>query len=86
MPRIPQIWVEVHVGQLFETPAEAAESAIANGAHIIGISTLAAGHKTLIPQRISWSFVEVLFQKKIMSFYTSQGQSDFWSGQLHQQL
>ena len=44
--------MEVHVGQLFETPAEAAESAIANGAHIIGISTLAAGHKTLIPQLI----------------------------------
>ena len=43
----------VHVGQLFETPDEAADSAIAKGAHIIGISTLAAGHKTLIPQLIA---------------------------------
>ena len=45
--------MEVHVGALFETPEEAAVSAIAQGAHIIGISTLAAGHKTLIPQLIS---------------------------------
>ena len=44
--------MEVTVGQLFETPSEAADSAIATGAHIIGISTLAAGHKTLIPQLI----------------------------------
>ena len=44
--------MDVHIGQLFETPEEAADSAIANGAHIIGISTLAAGHKTLIPQLI----------------------------------
>ena len=45
--------MEVQVGQLFETPSEAADSAIATGAHIIGISTLAAGHKTLIPQLIA---------------------------------
>ena len=45
--------MDVHVGTLFETPAEAADSAIGMGAHIIGISTLAAGHKTLIPQLIS---------------------------------
>ena len=44
--------MEVVVGQLFETPEEATESAIKEGAHIIGISTLAAGHKTLIPQLI----------------------------------
>ena len=44
--------MEVVVGQLFETPEEASESAIKEGAHIIGISTLAAGHKTLIPQLI----------------------------------
>ena len=44
--------MEVVVGQLFETPEEATESAITEGAHIIGISTLAAGHKTLIPQLI----------------------------------
>ena len=44
--------MEVVVGQLFETPEEATGSAIKEGAHIIGISTLAAGHKTLIPQLI----------------------------------
>ena len=44
--------MEVVVGQLFETPEEATESAIKEGSHIIGISTLAAGHKTLIPQLI----------------------------------
>ena len=45
--------MEVHVGQLFETPEEAANSAIELGVHVIGISTLAAGHKTLIPQLIT---------------------------------
>ena len=45
--------MEVHVGQLFETPDEAANSAIELGVHVIGISTLAAGHKTLIPQLIA---------------------------------
>ena len=45
--------IEVHVGELFETAEEAAQSAIALGVHIIGISTLAAGHKTLIPQLIA---------------------------------
>ena len=45
--------IDVHVGELFETAEEAAESAIALGVHIIGISTLAAGHKTLIPQLIA---------------------------------
>ena len=40
--------IDVYVGQLFETPEEAAETAIAKNVHIIGISTLAAGHKTLI--------------------------------------
>ncbi|MGC6517527.1 MAG: methylmalonyl-CoA mutase [Candidatus Puniceispirillaceae bacterium] len=44
--------MNVHVGQLFESPEEAATSAISQGAHMIGISTLAAGHKTLIPQLI----------------------------------
>ena len=43
----------VHVGTLFETPEEAVKTAIDKKAHIIGISTLAAGHKTLIPQLIS---------------------------------
>lgn len=41
---------EVHTGPLFQTPAEAAKDAIASGAHIIGVSSLAAGHLTLVPE------------------------------------
>ncbi|HMP42747.1 MAG TPA: cobalamin-dependent protein, partial [Roseiflexaceae bacterium] len=37
---------------LFQTPAEAARQAIENDVHIIGVSSLAAGHKTLLPQLI----------------------------------
>ncbi len=45
--------VKVVVGDLFETPGEAAKSALAVGAHIVGVSSLAAGHKTLLPELIS---------------------------------
>ena len=41
--------VEVVIGELFQTPKEVVNSAIKENVHIIGISTLAAGHKTLIP-------------------------------------
>ena len=41
---------EVHTGPLFQTPEEAAKDAIASGAHIIGVSSLAAGHLTLVPE------------------------------------
>ncbi len=41
---------DVDVGPLFQTPEEVARQAIENDAHAIGISTLAAGHKTLVPQ------------------------------------
>ncbi len=44
--------IEVEVGTLFQTPDEAADTAIEVGAHIIGVSSLAAGHKTLMPQLI----------------------------------
>ncbi len=40
---------DVDIGPLFQTPDEAAKQAIENDAHVIGVSTLAAGHKTLIP-------------------------------------
>ncbi len=43
---------DVDIGPLFQTPAEVATQAIENDVHIVGISTLAAGHKTLIPQLI----------------------------------
>ena len=42
--------IEVEVGNLFQTPQEAAETAIQLGSHIIGVSSLAAGHKVLLPK------------------------------------
>jgi methylmalonyl-CoA mutase len=43
---------DVDIGPLFQTPAEAARQAAENDVHILGISSLAAGHKTLVPQAI----------------------------------
>ena len=43
---------DVDVGPLFQTPAESARQAVENDVHIVGVSSLAAGHKTLIPQLI----------------------------------
>ncbi|GMQ29217.1 methylmalonyl-CoA mutase [Algoriphagus confluentis] len=43
---------DVDIGPLFQTPQEVAEQAIENDVHIVGASSLAAGHKTLIPQLI----------------------------------
>ena len=43
---------DVDVGPLFQTPAEAARQAVENDVHIIGVSSQAAGHKTLVPQLI----------------------------------
>ena len=45
--------MDVRVGTLFQTPEEAAQTAIDMGAHIIGVSSLAAGHKTLLPELIN---------------------------------
>ena len=47
------IGFDVDIGPLFQTPAEAAKQAIENDVHILGVSSLAAGHKTLVPQVIS---------------------------------
>ena len=44
---------DVDIGPLFQTPEEAARQAIENDVHVIGVSTLAAGHKTLVPQLIA---------------------------------
>ncbi|ADD68693.1 methylmalonyl-CoA mutase, large subunit [Denitrovibrio acetiphilus DSM 12809] len=41
---------DVDVGPLFQTPEEAARMAVENDVHVVGVSSLAAGHKTLIPQ------------------------------------
>ena len=43
---------DVDMGPLFQTPAEAARQAVENDVHVLGISSLAAGHKTLVPQVI----------------------------------
>ena len=43
---------DVDIGPLFQTPEEVANQAIENDVHMIGISSLAAGHKTLIPEVI----------------------------------
>lgn len=44
------IGFDVDIGPLFQTPEEAAKQAVENDVHIIGVSSLAAGHKTLVPQ------------------------------------
>ncbi len=44
---------DVDIGPLFQTPAEAARQAAENDVHILGVSSLAAGHKTLVPQTIA---------------------------------
>lgn len=46
------IGFDVDVGPLFQTPAEAAQDAVDNDVHIVGISSQAAGHKTLAPQLV----------------------------------
>lgn len=43
---------DVDIGALFQTPLEAARQAVENDVHIVGISSLAAGHKTLVPEMI----------------------------------
>lgn len=44
---------DVDIGPLFQTPKEAAKQAVENDVHILGISSLAAGHKTLVPQVVA---------------------------------
>ena len=46
------IGFDVDIGPLFQTPAEAARQAVENDVHVLGVSSLAGGHKTLIPQVI----------------------------------
>ena len=46
------IGFDVDIGPLFQTPAEAARQAVENDVHFLGVSSLAAGHKTLVPQVI----------------------------------
>ena len=46
------IGFDVDIGPLFQTPDEAAREAIENDVHVVGVSSLAAGHKTLVPELI----------------------------------
>ena len=46
------IGFDVDMGPLFQTPEEAAKQAVENDVHVLGVSSLAAGHKTLVPQVI----------------------------------
>lgn len=46
------IGFDVDIGPLFQTPKEAAKQAVENDVHVVGVSSLAAGHKTLVPQII----------------------------------
>jgi len=48
------IGFDVDIGPLFQTPQEAAKQAVENDVHILGISSLAAGHKTLVPETIEY--------------------------------
>ena len=47
------IGFDVDVGPLFQTPEEAAKMAVENDVHVVGVSSLAAGHKTLVPQLVA---------------------------------
>ncbi|MEP5088140.1 MAG: cobalamin-dependent protein, partial [Paracoccaceae bacterium] len=46
------IGFDVDVGPLFQTPEEAAQDAVDNDVHVVGVSSQAAGHKTLAPQLV----------------------------------
>ena len=43
---------DVDIAPLFQTPAEVARQAVENDVHVVGVSSLAAGHKTLLPQLV----------------------------------
>lgn len=47
------IGFDVDMGPLFQAPAEAAKQAVENDVHVVGVSSLAAGHKTLVPQIVA---------------------------------
>ena len=44
---------DVDISPLFQTPAETAQMAVENDVHVVGVSSLAAGHKTLVPELIA---------------------------------
>ena len=44
---------DVDIGPLFQTPEEAARQAVENDVHVVGVSSQAAGHKTLVPEMVA---------------------------------
>jgi len=52
------IGFDVDIGALFQTPEEAAREAVENDVHVVGVSSLAAGHKTLVPELLAALKVE----------------------------
>ena len=50
---MPILGFDVDIGPLFQTPEETALQAVENDVHVIGMSSLAAGHKTLLPQLVA---------------------------------
>ena len=44
---------DVDISPMFQTPREAAKMAVENDVHVVGVSSLAAGHKTLVPQLVA---------------------------------
>ena len=44
---------DVDIGPMFQTPEEAAQMAVENDVHVVGVSSLAAGHRTLVPQLVA---------------------------------
>ena len=59
------IGFDVDIGPLFQTPAEAAKQAIENDVHIVGVSSQAAGHKTLVPELLK----SIKKQMKLFSLF-----------------
>lgn len=62
---------DVDIGPLFSTPEEVAHQAIDNDVHLVGVSTLAAGHKTLIPElrKILVRMINSRMKKELMIFF-----------------
>ena len=52
LPILPILGFDVDIGPLFQTPEEAAQQAVDADVHVIGVSSQAAGHKTLVPALI----------------------------------
>ena len=61
------IGFDIDMGPLFQSPKDVAKDAVENDVHAIGVSTLAAGHKTLVPQLMS-SLKELDPENKIIVF------------------